>query len=138
MIYAISTLPSLSSPFSSSLLTQTSQSLVFVILLANIFMEDLWKDYTRPSILEGKFPLPLNGWIPIYLTSVRGVGRLAWLWIRHFGVMIGNANTRTTPTRTSPLRSVVIQNMAGELFCADHKLLRPLDEPKENPMSAFQ
>jgi hypothetical protein len=104
------------SPSSSSLLTPTSQPLVFVSLRANIFMEELWKDYTRPSILGGKYPLPLNGWTPIYLTSVRDMGRLAGLWIRHYGVMIGNANPRTTPTRISPPGCVVIQNVAGDLL----------------------
>jgi hypothetical protein len=50
------------------------------------------------------------------LTSVRDMGRLAGLWIRHYGVMIGNANPRTTPTRISPQGCVVIQNVAGDLL----------------------
>lgn len=46
-------------------------------LRANIFMEELWKVYTRPQILEGRYPLPVNWWRKIYLTSVRDIGRLA-------------------------------------------------------------
>lgn len=47
-------------------------------LRANLFMEELWKDYTRPSIVDKKkfmFSVPRDK--PIYLTSVRDMGRVA-------------------------------------------------------------
>lgn len=46
-------------------------------LRASLFMEELWKNYTRPQILQGKYPLPVHRWRKIYLTSVRDIGRLA-------------------------------------------------------------
>mmetsp|Transcript_78 Transcript_78/g.146 ORF Transcript_78/g.146 Transcript_78/m.146 type:complete len:357 (-) Transcript_78:46-1116(-) len=47
------------------------------ILRANLFMEELWKNFTRPQILQGKYPLPVHRFRKIYLTSVRDIGRLA-------------------------------------------------------------
>jgi hypothetical protein len=40
-------------------------------------MEDFWKKYTRPSILDGKFPFSIPSDRKVYLTSVRDMGRLA-------------------------------------------------------------
>lgn len=50
---------------------------VFASLRANLFMEDFWKKYTRPSILDGKFPFSIPSDRKVYLTSVRDMGRLA-------------------------------------------------------------
>lgn len=46
-------------------------------LRANLFMEELWKSYTRPPILKGSYPFSLPPERPVYLTSVRDMGRLA-------------------------------------------------------------
>ena len=46
-------------------------------LRANLFMEELWKSYTRPPILSGKYPFSLPPDRAVYLTSVRDMGRLA-------------------------------------------------------------
>ena len=47
-------------------------------LRANLFMEELWKQYTRPSILKkGKYPFAVPPTRDVYLTSVRDMGRLA-------------------------------------------------------------
>ena len=46
-------------------------------LRANLFDEELWKQFTRPEILKGKYPLPCNRWKKTYLTSVRDMGRIA-------------------------------------------------------------
>ena len=46
-------------------------------LRANLFDEELWKEYTRPEILKGRYPLPCNRRKKTYLTSVRDMGRLA-------------------------------------------------------------
>ena len=49
-----------------------------VSLRANLFMEDFWKKYTRPSILNaGKFPFSIPSDRKLHLTSVRDMGRLA-------------------------------------------------------------
>ena len=49
----------------------------FSSLRATLFMEELWKRYTRPQILAGKYPLPVHRGRKIYLVSVRDLGRLA-------------------------------------------------------------
>ena len=46
-------------------------------LRANLFMEELWKSYTRPPILKGTYPFSLPPDRAVYLTSVRDMGRLA-------------------------------------------------------------
>ena len=40
-------------------------------------VEELWKDYTRPQILKGTYPFSVPPERPVYLTSVRDMGRLA-------------------------------------------------------------
>lgn len=52
-------------------------SLSFISLRANLFMEELWKSYTRPAILAGKYPFAIPSNRYVYLTSVRDMGRLA-------------------------------------------------------------
>jgi uncharacterized protein YbjT (DUF2867 family) len=50
----------------------------YTSLRANLFMEELWKSYTRPSIVhKGKYPFSIPPDRQIYLTSVRDMGRLA-------------------------------------------------------------
>ena len=49
----------------------------FVSLSANLFMEELWKGYTRPAILRGRYPFSVRPDQNVYLTSVRDMGRLA-------------------------------------------------------------
>lgn len=49
----------------------------FTSLRANLFMEELWKGYTRPAIIKGKFPFATPPDRKIYLTSVRDMGRIA-------------------------------------------------------------
>jgi len=46
-------------------------------LRANLFMEELWKGYTRPQILKGTYPFAVPPSRDVYLTSVRDMGRLA-------------------------------------------------------------
>mmetsp|Transcript_16832 Transcript_16832/g.54814 ORF Transcript_16832/g.54814 Transcript_16832/m.54814 type:complete len:378 (+) Transcript_16832:60-1193(+) len=53
------------------------------VLRASLFMEELWKRHTRPSIVaKGKFPFNVPPTKPIFLTSVRDMGRLAGMCIR--------------------------------------------------------
>jgi hypothetical protein len=57
---------------------QQQQSFQFISLRANLFMEELWKSYTRPAILKkGKFPFGVPADRHLYLTAVRDMGRLA-------------------------------------------------------------
>ena len=55
----------------------TEAALPATHLRANLFMEELWKGYTRPQILKGKYPFSVPPDRPIFLTSVRDLGRIA-------------------------------------------------------------
>ena len=50
-------------------------------LRANLFMEELWKGYTRPKILKGTYPFSLPPTRQVYMTSVRDMGRLAGAYL---------------------------------------------------------
>ena len=72
-------------------------------LRANLFDEELWKKFTRPEILKGRYPLPCNRWKKTYLTSVRDMGRLA-------GTIIAREEVEEDMTSTS-IRMI---NVAGD------------------------
>ena len=78
-------------------------------LRANIFGEEIWKEYTRPEILRGRYPLPVNRWRKIYLTSVRDVGRLAGTIIARDEE--GKEDAQMIPATTTSIR---ILNVAGD------------------------
>jgi hypothetical protein len=90
----------------------SNNSLIFVSLRANIFMEEFWKHYTRPSILTGKYPLPTHWSTPIYLTSVRDMGRLAGLAIETKGEFLLGDNLKLHESSAPP--SYVVVNVAGD------------------------
>jgi uncharacterized protein YbjT (DUF2867 family) len=73
----------------------------FTSLRANLFMEELWKGYTRPSILKGKYPFSIPSNRHMYLTSVRDMGRLAGACLNSpdttTGRMINVASAILTP-----------------------------------------
>ena len=46
-------------------------------------MEEFWKQYTRPSILQGRFPFSLPSSQPIHLLCVKDLGRVAAWVITH-------------------------------------------------------
>jgi len=77
-------------------------------LRANLFGEELWKHYTRPEILQGRYPLPCNRWKKIYLTSVRDMGRLAGTIIAREEVEDMNNKQISSST------SIRIINVAGD------------------------
>ena len=52
-------------------------------LRANLFMEELWKGYTRPKILRGAYPFSLPPTRGVHLTSVRDMGRFAGVCLAH-------------------------------------------------------
>jgi uncharacterized protein YbjT (DUF2867 family) len=58
-------------------LQDCGSNISFTSLRANLFMEELWKKYTRPAILKGKYLFSVPASRKIYLTSVRDMGRLA-------------------------------------------------------------
>eukprot|EP00804_Cyclotella_cryptica_P024194 CCRYP_020859-RA/>CCRYP_020859-RA protein AED:0.24 eAED:0.24 QI:94/1/1/1/0/0/2/365/429 len=75
-------------------------------LRANIFMEELWKVYTRPQILKGRYSLPTNWWRKIYLTSVRDMGRLA-------GTIIARDSQDKVNTQRIRILNVASEHMSG-------------------------
>jgi uncharacterized protein YbjT (DUF2867 family) len=82
--------------------------LSFTSLRANLFMEELWKRYTRPSILKGTFPFSVPSDRPIYLTSVRDMGRLA-------GTVLLRESKPTTRAASSRHQHRVL-NVAGDVL----------------------
>jgi len=86
------------------------KTMSFTSLRAWLFMEELWKSYTRPQILSGTYPLPVPGWRKIYLVSVRDLGRLAGFIISHDAV----ASNSCTPS-SSCVRTI---NVAGDYISA--------------------
>ena len=59
-------------------LNETPNKIDFTALRANLFMEELWKGYTRPGILnKGVYSFSTPSDRTIYLTSVRDMGFLA-------------------------------------------------------------
>ncbi|CAJ1930897.1 unnamed protein product [Cylindrotheca closterium] len=52
-------------------------SIDFTSLRSNFFMDPLWKKYTRPAILAGKFTFCVPPDTPIHLTAVADMGFLA-------------------------------------------------------------
>jgi hypothetical protein len=78
-------------------------------LRANLFDEELWKEFTRPEILKGRYPLPCNRWKKTYLTSVRDMGRIA-------GTIIARqeAEEDMKNKHTSSSTEIRIINVAGD------------------------
>jgi hypothetical protein len=92
----------------------SQNNLFFTSLRANLLMEELWKGYTRPSILKGKFPFMVPSSRPIYLTSVRDMGRLA-------GAILASQHSQlhSEATAVSAVNSTMayrILNVAGDLL----------------------
>lgn len=87
---------------------RTQRRLAFTSLRANIFMEELWKHYTRPQILDGVYPLPVRHSRKVYLVSVRDMGRLA-------GRIFLDDNTNIEPGSEDQSRTI---NVAGDYLSA--------------------
>jgi hypothetical protein len=64
------------------------------------YMEELWKKYSRPSILSGKYPLPVHFRRKVYLLSTRDRGRLGGYIIeQHFDVSVSSQEATTICSR---------------------------------------
>jgi len=79
-------------------------------LRANLFDEELWKQFTRPEILKGRYPLPCNRWKKTYLTSVRDMSRLAGTIINRDKEAEEDMNNKQISSSTS----IRIINVAGD------------------------
>lgn len=94
----------------------------FTSLRATLFMEELWKRYTRPQILAGKYPLPAHRRKKIYLVSVRDLGRLA-------GTILYESKVDDHP-------SVTIINVAGDHLTGP-EIARAFAESQQSPCRYF-
>jgi len=56
-----------------------------------LFMEEFWKKYTRPSILNGKFRFSVQADRPLHLVSTKDVGRVAAAIMRQRERYVGRA-----------------------------------------------
>jgi uncharacterized protein YbjT (DUF2867 family) len=59
------------------------------MLRACLFMEELWKKYTRPSILKGSFPFAIQPDRPLHLITTKDMGRIAAYVLKHPAQYIG-------------------------------------------------
>ncbi|MFB2773210.1 NmrA family NAD(P)-binding protein [Pelatocladus sp. BLCC-F211] len=59
------------------------------MLRACLFMEEFWKQYTRPSILKGVFPFSIQPDKPIHLITTKDMGRIAAYVIKNSSQYIG-------------------------------------------------
>ncbi|MBR8833059.1 MAG: NmrA/HSCARG family protein [Stigonema ocellatum SAG 48.90 = DSM 106950] len=59
------------------------------MLRACLFMEELWKKYTRPSILKGVFRFSVQPDKPLHLIANKDMGRIAAYIIKHPSKYIG-------------------------------------------------
>ena len=53
------------------------------MLRACLFMEEFWKQYTRPSILKGSFPFAIQPDRPLHLITTKDMGRVAAYVLKH-------------------------------------------------------
>lgn len=53
------------------------------MLRACLFMEEFWKQYTRPSILKGSFPFSVQSDKPMHLITTKDMGRVAAYGMKH-------------------------------------------------------
>jgi uncharacterized protein YbjT (DUF2867 family) len=59
------------------------------MLRACLFMEEFWKQYTRPSILNGSFPFSVQPDKPLHLITTKDMGRVAAYVMQHPAKYIG-------------------------------------------------
>lgn len=59
------------------------------MLRACLFMEEFWKQYTRPSILKGSFPFSVQPNKPLHLITTKDMGRVAAYVMKHASRYIG-------------------------------------------------
>ncbi len=59
------------------------------MLRACLFMEEFWKQYTRPSILKGSFPFSVQPDKPLYLITTKDMGRIAAYVMKHSSEYLG-------------------------------------------------
>ncbi|MBD2436924.1 NmrA/HSCARG family protein [Nostoc sp. FACHB-110] len=73
------------------------------MLRACLFMEELWKKYTRPAILKGTFAFAIQPDRPMHLITTKDMGRIAAYVIKHPSQYIGKeielAGDVLTPTQ---------------------------------------
>ncbi|MBD2106424.1 NmrA family NAD(P)-binding protein [Nodosilinea sp. FACHB-13] len=59
------------------------------MLRACLFMEEFWKQYTRPSILKGSFPFAVQPDRPLHLITTKDMGRVAAYVMKHRSEYVG-------------------------------------------------
>lgn len=59
------------------------------MLRACLFMEEFWKQYTRPSVLKGSFPFAVQPNRPLHLITTKDMGRVAAYVMKHRSEYVG-------------------------------------------------
>lgn len=86
-------------------------SLPTTMLRACLFMEEFWKQYTRPSVLKGSFPFAVQPDKPLHLITTKDMGRVAAQVMKHRAQYVGQeielAGDVLTPQQMAEAFSVV-------------------------------
>lgn len=61
------------------------------MLRACLFMEEFWKQYTRPSVLKGTFRFAVQPDRPLHLITTKDMGRVAAYVMKHRSQYVGQA-----------------------------------------------
>ena len=93
-------------------------------LRANLFMEEFWKIYIRPSVIKkGKFYFSVPSDRSIYLTSVRDMGKLAGICLK-VCEWEGSSSSSSSSTK--------VLNVAGDVLTAE-EIAATFAEAQESP-----
>ena len=96
-------------------------------LRANLFMEEFWKTYIRPSVIKkGKFPFSVPSDRKLHLTSVRDMGKLAGICLKVWGWEASSSSSSSSSSRTK------ILNVAGDVLTAE-EIAATFAEAQESP-----
>lgn len=77
-------------------------------------MEEFWKKYTRPSILNGTFRFLVQSDRPLHLVSVKDVGRVAAYVMQHGGNYIGQAIELASDVLTPQQMATFFSQVQGQ------------------------
>jgi uncharacterized protein YbjT (DUF2867 family) len=83
------------------------------MLRACLFMEEFWKQYTRPSILKGSFPFSVQSDKPLHLITVRDLGRVAAYVMQHRDRYLGRAIELASDVLTPNQMATIFSQVQG-------------------------
>lgn len=83
-------------------------------LRACLFMEEFWKQYTRPSVLKGSFPFAVQPDRPLHLITTKDMGRVAAYVMQHRSRYVGQAIELAGDVLTPQQMAAVFSKAQGQ------------------------